>query len=86
MNISNVSGLSQPELLIADEPTTALDVKRIHFCVFHLDIKNNKVWIQENTTEFDLANELVEMGIPKQDIVIGFNTPKMRGMTDFAIG
>ena len=60
--------------------------KRVYGTMMHLDIKNNKVWIQENTTEFDLANELVEMGIPKQDIVIGFNTPKMRGMTDFAIG
>jgi hypothetical protein len=60
--------------------------KRVYGTMMHLDIKNNKVWIQENTTEFDLANELVEMGIPKQDIVIGFNTPKMREMTDFAIG
>ena len=60
--------------------------KRVYGTMMHLDIKNNKVWIQENTTEFDLANELVEMGIPKQDIVIGFNTPKMREMTDIAIG
>jgi XisI protein len=36
--------------------------------------------------EFDLASDLVEMGVPKQDIVIGFHTPKMRQLTGFAIG
>ena len=60
--------------------------KRVYGTMMHLDIKNGKIWIQENTTEFDLANELVEMGVLKQDIVIGFNTPKMRELTDFAIG
>jgi XisI protein len=26
------------------------------------------------------------MGVPKQDIVIGFHTPKMRELTGFAVG
>ena len=60
--------------------------KRIYGTMIHLDIKNEKVWIQENTTEIDLAKELVEMGVPKHDIVIGFHTPKMRQLTDFAVG
>ncbi|MEO1433351.1 MAG: XisI protein [Cyanobacteria bacterium J06632_19] len=59
--------------------------KRIYACMMHLDIKNNKIWIQQNTTEFDIANELIEMGLPKHDIVIGFHTPKMRQLTDFAV-
>jgi hypothetical protein len=50
------------------------------------DIKNEKIWIQENTTEVDIATELLEMGIPKQNIVMGFHTPKMRQLTGFAIG
>jgi hypothetical protein len=52
----------------------------------HLDIKNGKIWIQQNTTEVDIAAELLEMGVPKQDIVIGFHTPKMRQLTSFAVG
>lgn len=59
--------------------------RRIYGCMMHLDIKNEKIWIQQNTTEFDIANELVEMGIPKQDIVIGFHTSKMRQLTDFGV-
>jgi XisI protein len=60
--------------------------KRIYGTTIHLDIQDEKVWIQQNTTEFDLASDLVEMGVPKQDIVIGFHTPKMRQLTGFAIG
>ncbi|NJL61076.1 MAG: XisI protein [Methylacidiphilales bacterium] len=60
--------------------------KRIYGCMMHFDIKDEKIWIQQNTTEVDLANELVEMGVPKSDIVIGFHTPKMRQLTDFGVG
>jgi XisI protein len=60
--------------------------KRIYGTTIHLDIKDEKIWIQQNTTEFDLANDLVERGVPKQDIVIGFHTPKMRQLTGFAVG
>jgi hypothetical protein len=59
--------------------------KRIYGCMMHLDIKDEKIWIQQNTTEVDIATELVEMGVPKYDIVIGFHTPKMRQLTDFGV-
>jgi XisI protein len=60
--------------------------QRIYGTTIHLDIQDEKIWIQQNTTEFDLASGLVEMGVPKQDIVIGFHTPKMRQLTGFAVG
>ncbi|MEM7555026.1 MAG: XisI protein [Cyanobacteria bacterium P01_A01_bin.84] len=60
--------------------------RRIYGCMMHLDIKSEKIWIQQNTTEVDIAKELVEMGVPKHDIVIGFHTPKMRQLTDFGVG
>jgi len=59
--------------------------KRVYGTMMHIDIKDNKIWIQQNTTEVDIAQELVEMGIPKQDIVIGFHTAKMRQLTDYAV-
>ncbi|MBA3922750.1 MAG: XisI protein [Nostocaceae cyanobacterium] len=59
--------------------------KRIYGCMMHLDIKDEKIWIQQNTTEVDIASELVEMGVAKRDIVIGFHTLKMRQLTDFGI-
>jgi hypothetical protein len=57
--------------------------KRIYGTMMHLDIKDEKIWIQQNTTEFDLSDDLHQMGVPKQDIVIGFHTPKMRQLTGF---
>lgn len=61
------------------------DQKRIYNPMMHIDIKNGKIWIQHNTTEVDIALDLMEMGVPKSDIVIGFNTPKMRQLSGFAV-
>jgi hypothetical protein len=49
------------------------ELKRIYNCFIHLDIKDGKIWIQRNMTEADLAQELVEMGVPKEDIVLGLH-------------
>ncbi|MGB3693634.1 MAG: XisI protein [Spirulinaceae cyanobacterium] len=62
------------------------DKKRVYYCPMHLDIKDGKVWIQQNTTEVDLGKELVDLGVPKKDIVIGFHTPYIRQFTEFAVG
>lgn len=36
----------------------------------HLDIKNEKIWIRCNTTEVDIGEELIKLGVNKQDIVM----------------
>ncbi|MDM8516508.1 XisI protein [Desulfobacterales bacterium HSG16] len=56
----------------------------IYGCVLHIDLKNGKVWIQHNGTEVEIADELVKLGIPEQDIVIGFHSPYKRKFTKFA--
>ncbi|KPA11678.1 XisI protein [Candidatus Magnetomorum sp. HK-1] len=58
--------------------------KRIHSCFIHIDIKNDKIWIQHNGTEARIASELIEFGIPKQDIVLAFYPPYKRKYTDYA--
>ncbi|MEC4988294.1 MAG: XisI protein [Oscillatoria sp. PMC 1068.18] len=60
--------------------------KLIHSCVIHVDIKNEKIWIQWNGTELDIAAKLVADGVAKQDIVLGFQSPFMRQFTEYAIG
>jgi hypothetical protein len=60
--------------------------RRVYGCSIHIDIKNEKIWIQWNGTEINIAEELVLMGVPKQDIVIGFHSPYKRQFTDFAVG
>ena len=53
--------------------------------MLHIDIKEGKIWIQHDGTEIGIANELVEMGVPKQDIVLAFHAPYKRQYTGFAI-
>jgi len=59
--------------------------KFIFHVVFHFDIKAEKIWLQVNWTEIDIAAELVEMGVPKEDIVIGFQPPYARPYTGYAV-
>ncbi len=56
----------------------------VHGCIAHLDIKGNKIWIQHNGTELPLADELVSLGVPKEDIVLGFQAPYKRKYTGYA--
>jgi XisI protein len=52
--------------------------KFIHFCVFHFDIKDGKIWVQVNETEELIADELVRLGVPADDIVLGFQPEYLR--------
>lgn len=60
--------------------------ERIHGCILHIDIKDGKIWIQHDGTEEGIANRLVELGVPKSDIVLAFHPPFRRQFTDFAVG
>ncbi|MGJ3246655.1 MAG: XisI protein [Elainellaceae cyanobacterium] len=60
--------------------------RRVYGCVLHLDIKDGKIWIQHDGTEGGIALELVDRGVPKQDIVLGFHSPFKRQFTEFAVG
>ncbi len=59
--------------------------RRIHGCVLHLDIKNGRIWIQHDGTEDGIANELVRLGVPKEQIVLAFHSPYKRQFTGFAV-
>jgi hypothetical protein len=59
--------------------------RRVYGCILHLDIKNEKIWIQHDGTEGGIANELVERGVPKEDIVLAFQSPFKRQFTEFAV-
>jgi hypothetical protein len=55
-------------------------------CVLHLDIKDGKIWIHHDGTEIGIADELVNLGVPKSDIVLAFHEPLVRQYTGFAVG
>ncbi|NEQ70672.1 MAG: XisI protein [Symploca sp. SIO2D2] len=58
---------------------------RIYGTVLHIDNIDNKLWIQHDETEEGIADELVALGIPKQQIVLGFKPIERRKITEFAI-
>lgn len=60
-------------------------LKRIYNCYIHIDIKDGKIWLQQNWTEEDPAAELVEMGVPREDIVLGLHPPYKRPYTDYGV-
>lgn len=60
--------------------------RRIYGPFIHIDVKSDgKVWIQHDGTDLPVADYLTEMGIPKEDIVLGFHPEELRQYTDFAI-
>ncbi|MGD2183627.1 XisI protein [Lusitaniella coriacea] len=59
---------------------------RIFGCIIYVEIKEGKIWIERDGTEIGVANELVEAGVPKQDIVLAFKAPYKRKFTEFAAG
>ncbi len=60
--------------------------ERIHGASIHIDIIGDKVWIQDNRTDSDIAQELLEMGVAREDIVLGFLPPARRQYTEYATG
>ena len=80
------------DFMIADEA-------RDHYLLFHLGwwerkrvrnfnvyvrIINGKFYIEHDLTEDSIATELLEAGVPKEDIVLAFHAPEMRELTEFA--
>ncbi|MBD2312497.1 XisI protein [Desertifilum sp. FACHB-1129] len=61
------------------------DGDRIYSCVMHLDIKNEKIWIQRNMTDIQIAEELIKMGVPREDIILGLHSPVYRQYTQYGV-
>ncbi len=58
---------------------------RIYGTLLHIDIINNKLWIQHDGTEEGIALDLVAAGIPKQHIVLAFKSLEQRQHMEFAM-
>ncbi len=58
---------------------------RIHDVAIHAQIIEEKIWIEIDGTENGITQQLLDLGIPKQQIVLGFLRPKRRALTEFAI-
>jgi hypothetical protein len=60
-------------------------VRRVHGSVVHIDIIDDKVWIQYDGITRPVADELIAGGIPREDIVLGFHPAEVRKYTNLAV-
>ncbi|NET30379.1 MAG: XisI protein [Okeania sp. SIO1I7] len=58
----------------------------VHHCTIHLDIRDEQIWLFKNSTEHDIEEDLMNFGVPKTDIVLGFVPAKIRAMMGSAPG
>lgn len=58
---------------------------RVRNQIFHIRLKNDKFWIEEDWTEEGIGTELMRLGVPREDIVLAYNPPEVRPYTDFAV-
>lgn len=59
--------------------------RRVFQPTIHVDLIGTKVWIQENTTDLDIAKVFVTSGISPSDIVLGFHSRSLRQFSEYAV-
>jgi hypothetical protein len=62
-----------------------LQKKRVYGVLIQIDLKGETIWIQYDGTEVGVANELLERGIPKENIVLAYHSPFLRQYDGFAV-
>lgn len=58
---------------------------RVHGIILHIEIINDKIYIQHDGTEDGIATELEQNGVPKSEIVLAFHAPELRKYTEYAV-
>jgi len=59
--------------------------QRMRGTTVYLRLRNGKIWVEEDWLENGIVKDLLEAGVPKEDIVLAFQPPEMRPHTDFAV-
>ena len=58
---------------------------RVDGITLDVRIRDDKTWVEEDWSEGDVAEYLVHAGVPRRDIVLGFQPPSIRCYTEFAV-
>jgi hypothetical protein len=59
--------------------------ERVSSATLFARLDNGKIWIEEDWTEEGLATDLLEAGVPNEDIVLAFHHPEIRVLSEFAM-
>jgi hypothetical protein len=57
---------------------------RAHDVVVHLRLKDGKVWVEWDGIEYGIAQDLIEAGIPEEDIVMSFERDEPKTLQELA--
>ena len=58
---------------------------RLFVPTLYARLQGGKIWIENDWTEEGLATNLLEYGIPAEDVVLAFHPPEVRPHTEFAV-
>ncbi len=56
--------------------------RRVHGCLVHIDIIDDKIWVQRDGTEHGIARDLAREGIPPERIMLAFRSSGPYPYTD----
>lgn len=57
---------------------------RIYRVFFHMRLVNEKIWVEQDMTEYGIPSHLLDAGVPPEDIELGLQHPSMRPHTELA--
>ena len=63
-----------------------MDGKYTYAIAIHIDIIDDRVWIQRNSTEEEIVDTLADHGIPSHEVVLGFISPDLRKLYAYGLG
>ena len=58
---------------------------RVHSTMFHADIIGDKIWIQDDWTDYSIAKELTDRGVSQSNIVLAFQPKEIRETMSYAV-
>jgi len=59
--------------------------RRVRGTTVYVRLRSDKFWIEEDWLEHGITSDLLEHGVPREDIVLAFHPPDMRPLTEFAV-
>lgn len=59
--------------------------RRVHAVIIHVRLVDGKIWLEYDGTNTHIAQQLVDAGIPPEDIVLAFHPPEVRPHTGYAV-
>lgn len=58
---------------------------RLQGTTIYVRIRNGKFWVEEDWTEDGVATQLLDAGVPNEDIILAFQPPELRAFSEFAV-